>query len=208
MGAKMTEQLLGEPAAGRRTKILSHLDGRTPGRSLPGALYTDPDVFTSEVELLWRRRWLFVGTVAEVPEPGDYVTFDVAGSSVLVIRDDDEQVRAFHNVCRHRGSRLVTSGNGSVGNLVCGYHSWTYATDGSLRYAPQLSPEIDTTCLGLRPVALREVGGLLFCSLAAEPTATSTWSPTRSAVISPRTGSTGPRSPRRSTWSRRPTGSW
>ncbi|GGR51413.1 Rieske 2Fe-2S family protein [Nocardioides luteus] len=164
----MTE-LLGDPATVRRTSILDHLDRRTPGHSLPGVLYTDPEVFASEIELLWRRRWLFVGTVAEVPEPGDYLTFDVAGSSVLVIRDDDEQVRAFHNVCRHRGSRLVTAGQGSVGNLVCGYHSWTYATDGSLRYAPQLSPSIDTTCLGLRPVALREVGGLLYCSLADSP---------------------------------------
>lgn len=165
----MTDQLVGEPFAGRRTRILDHLDRRNPGHSLPGALYTDPDVFASELDLLWRRRWLFVGTVAEVPEPGDYFSFDVAGSSVLVIRDDDEQVRAFHNVCRHRGSRLVAPGHGSVGNLVCGYHSWTYATDGSLRHAPQLSPAIDTACLGLRPVALREVGGLLYCSLAAEP---------------------------------------
>ncbi|WP_196780810.1 aromatic ring-hydroxylating oxygenase subunit alpha [Nocardioides sambongensis] len=149
--------------------LIAALDGRVPGHSLPAPLYTDPGLFQRELRLLWQRQWLFVGSVAEVREPGDYFTVDLGASSVLVLRDDDEQVRAFHNVCRHRGSRLVTDDHGSVGNIVCGYHQWTYGTDGRLLHAPQLSAEVDTSCLALRAVALHDLAGLLYVSLSPEP---------------------------------------
>jgi len=152
-----------------QARLLDLLDHREPGRPLPGVCYTDPDLFAAELDLLWSRQWIFVGSGAEIREPGDYLTVDLGRSSVLVLRDDDERVRAFHNVCRHRGSRLVADAHGSVGNLVCGYHRWTYGTDGRLLHAPQLSPDTDTSCLGLRPVHLRDVAGLLFVCLAPEP---------------------------------------
>ncbi|GGF35715.1 (Fe-S)-binding protein [Marmoricola endophyticus] len=158
-----------------RVRLLDLLDQRQPGRSLPGALYTDPELHDLDLRLLWHRQWFFAGTVAEVPEPGDYLTVDLGTVSVLVLRDDDEQVRAFRNVCRHRGARLVSEPRGSVGNIVCGYHRWTYATDGTLRHAPQLVPTAeggpDPACLSLRTVAVRVVSGLVFCCLAAEPSA-------------------------------------
>ena len=72
---------------------------------------------------------------AELPEPGDFVTVEVGPSSVIIVRDDDEEVRAFHNVCRHRGSRILDDDRGSVGNLVCPYHHWTYGVDGCLLHA-------------------------------------------------------------------------
>ncbi|MCM0619101.1 aromatic ring-hydroxylating oxygenase subunit alpha [Nocardioides bruguierae] len=150
-------------------RLLEALDARRPGHALPAALYTDPDLHELDLRFIWQRQWIFVGSVAEVPEAGDYLTVDLGPSSVLVLRDDDEQVRAFRNVCRHRGARLVEPGHGSVGNLVCGYHRWTYGTDGALRHAPQLMPGTDPACLGLRTVALREVAGLLFVCLAADP---------------------------------------
>lgn len=157
--------------ADARTRLLDLLDHREPGRPLPAPCYTDPELHEVELELVWGRQWFFVGSTAEVPEPGDYVTVDLGRSSVIVLRDDDEVVRAFRNVCRHRGSRLLHDTRGSVGNLVCGYHRWTYGTDGRLLHAPQLAAEADTSCLGLRPVHLREVAGLLFISLATEPPA-------------------------------------
>lgn len=157
------------PLSPQRRALLDALDARTPGHSLPAPLYTDPDLHQTELELLWQRQWVFVGTSAEVPEPGDYVTLDIGRASVMVLRDDDEQVRAFHNVCRHRGARLVTEDRGSVGNIVCGYHRWTYSTDGRLVHAPQLGPDIDPACLSLLSVHVREIEGLLFCCLAADP---------------------------------------
>ena len=156
-----------------RMRLLELLDARQPGRPLPGACYTDPALHDLDLRLLWWRQWVFVGTVAELPEAGDFVTVELGTVSVLVLRDDDEQVRAFRNVCRHRGSRLVTETRGSVGNIVCGYHHWTYGTDGALRHAPQLVPVAqggpDPACLSLRTVAVREVAGLVFANLAAEP---------------------------------------
>ncbi len=156
-----------------RARLLDLLDAREPGRPLPGTCYTDAELYDLDLRLLWMRQWIFVGSVAELPEAGDYLTVEIGPASVMVLRDDDEQVRAFRNVCRHRGSRLVAEPRGSVGNIVCGYHRWTYATDGRLVHAPQLVPVeeggVDPACLSLLTVHLREVAGLVFVCLAAEP---------------------------------------
>lgn len=149
-------------------RLLSALDARQPGRSLPGPLYADPDLHELDLNLLWSRQWILVGSVAEIREPGDYFVVELGRASVIVLRDDDEQVGAFRNVCRHRGSRLLTDSHGSVGNIVCGYHSWTYGTDGRLLHAPQLRDGVDPACLGLGRVHVREIGGLIFVCLAAE----------------------------------------
>ena len=93
---------------------------------------------------------------------------------MIVLRDDDEVVRAFHNVCRHRGARILDERAGSVGNIVCGYHRWTYATDGSLLHAGDQAAGFDKSCFGLRSVHLRVVAGLVFVCLADEPPPTST----------------------------------
>ena len=159
---------LARPTSGPVDRLLDVLDARLPGRPLPGICYTDPELHQVDLDLVWSRHWVFVGSVAELAEPGDYLTIDIGAASVLVLRDDDEQVAAFRNVCRHRGARLV-QGRGSVGNIVCGYHRWTYGTDGRLLHAPQLDPALDVSCLGLRTVPLRVVGGLVFVCLAADP---------------------------------------
>ena len=85
-------------------------------------------------------------------EPGDFVTVEIGTYSVIIVRDDDEQVRAWHNVCRHRGARLLEEPAGSVGNIVCGYHKWTYGVDGALRHAGQQAGR-------LRPQLLRAQAG-------------------------------------------------
>ncbi|NUR06029.1 MAG: aromatic ring-hydroxylating dioxygenase subunit alpha [Nocardioidaceae bacterium] len=154
-----------------RADLLALLDARPPGHSLPGPCYTSPRVFDLDVEAVWARTWIFAVTEAEVREPGDFVTVDIGRYSVIVLRDDDEVVRALHNVCRHRGSRVLTERAGSVGNIVCGYHQWTYATDGSLLRAGDQRPGFDTSCFGLRPVHVRVVAGLVYLCLAEDPPA-------------------------------------
>ena len=144
---------------------------RTPGHPLEGPFYTSPAVFDLDVAAVLARTWLFVATEAEVREPGDFVTVDVGPYSVIVLRDDDEVVRALHNVCRHRGARVLSERSGSVGNIVCGYHRWTYATDGSLLHAGDQPAGFDTSCFGLKPVHVRVVAGLVFVCLADEPPA-------------------------------------
>ncbi len=141
---------------------------RTPGFALEGAFYVDEEIFELDIAAIFSRHWIFVTTEAEVPEPGDYVTVDLGPSSVIILRDDDEQIRALHNVCRHRGSRLLHEDRGSVGNIVCGYHQWTYAADGTLMHAGQQPDCFDKARFGLKQVAVRSVEGLVFICFDAD----------------------------------------
>ena len=151
--------------------VRAMLDRRRRGYPLESAFYTSAAVFDLDVAAVWSRTWLFAATEAEVREPGDYVTVEVGPYSVIVVRDDDEVVRALHNVCRHRGARVLTEASGSIGNIVCGYHRWTYATDGSLLHAGEQRPEFDKSCFGLKPVHVRVLAGLVFVCLADTPPA-------------------------------------
>ena len=141
---------------------------RVAGQSLEAAFYTDDEVYERDLDVIFARNWIFVAAAAEVPEPGDYLTVDVGARSVIVVRDDDEQVRAWHNVCRHRGSRLLQERQGAVGNIVCPYHRWTYGVDGELMFAEAQPPDFDKACFSLRPVHVRNVSGLVFVCLAEQ----------------------------------------
>ncbi len=145
------------------------IDERRPGWSLEAPFYTSPEFFARDVEAIFASTWIFVGTVAEVPEPGDYVTIDVGTYSVIIIRDDDDAIRAHHNVCRHRGTRLLNDLSGSVGNIVCSYHQWTYTPGGELIAAGAQAPGFDPACFSLRPVNVRIIAGLIFICLGPPP---------------------------------------
>lgn len=152
-------------AADPATLVARHV----PGYSLEAPFYTDQDVYDFDIEAIWTKHWIFVAAEAELPEPGDYVTVNVGRTSVIVVRDDDEEVRAFYNVCRHRGSRILDDACGSVGNLVCPYHHWTYGVDGALMHAENQPPGFDRSRFGLKTVNVRTVSGLVFLCLADEP---------------------------------------
>src|SRR6058998_1936856 len=107
--------------------------------TLPGRLYHDPEIFRQELQAIFSRMWLCVGREEDLPKPGDFLTRTVGGESVLVVRDTGGRINAFHNVCRHRGSRLVSEPSGSgLKHLLCPYHAWTYGLDGALRVAPHM----------------------------------------------------------------------
>jgi Rieske 2Fe-2S family protein len=144
---------------------------RPAGQSLEAPFYVGEEFFGLDIEAVFARHWLFVAAEAELPEPGDYVTVNVGPYSVIVVRDDDEAVQAYHNVCRHRGARILNEERGSVGNIVCGYHRWTYGVDGRLLHAESQAPGFDPSCFGLRSVHVRSVAGLVFICLAEEPPA-------------------------------------
>jgi nitrite reductase/ring-hydroxylating ferredoxin subunit len=141
---------------------------RQPGYSLEAPFYTSPDVFAADMEIIFGRHWIYACVEPEVPEPGDYVTVSLGRNSVVILRDDDMGLRAYHNVCRHRGAKLVHEESGAVGNIVCRYHQWTYNLEGRLIYADHMGAEFDTSCFGLKPVHVRSVAGLVFICLAAE----------------------------------------
>ncbi|MFE9382706.1 SRPBCC family protein [Streptomyces sp. NPDC007025] len=158
-------------SATRTDRIHDAVARRVPGHSLEGPFYTDREFFDLDIAAVFARQWICVAVDAELPEPGDRTAVEIGPYSVLLVRDDGEELRAFHNVCRHRGARIVEGGNGSAGNLVCGYHKWTYGLDGRLLHAPSQPAGFDRDCFGLAPVHLRSVGGLVFVCLAEQPPA-------------------------------------
>jgi phenylpropionate dioxygenase-like ring-hydroxylating dioxygenase large terminal subunit len=109
---------------------------RTNGYALPASYFYEKRVFDLEKTRIFMRSWHLVAHVNEVKEPGSYVTHELFDQSILVLRGKDGVLRAFHNVCQHRGNRLVNDRRGRVGMVTCGYHAWTYALDGRLRGAP------------------------------------------------------------------------
>jgi phenylpropionate dioxygenase-like ring-hydroxylating dioxygenase large terminal subunit len=105
--------------------------------SLPPSCYTSLSVAESEVENIFRKSWIGVGRADMVPTPGDYITLDVADQQIILLRENTSKLRAFANVCRHRGARLL-DGQGSCKGLRCPFHSWFYGLDGRLVAAPQM----------------------------------------------------------------------
>jgi phenylpropionate dioxygenase-like ring-hydroxylating dioxygenase large terminal subunit len=137
------------------------------GMSLPGWLYYDPEFFEAEKGAFLRSAPQVVCHDSEIAEPGDWRSLEYLGESVIVIRGDDGEVRAFSNVCRHRGSRLVDGSGGCARVLTCPYHAWSYSRDGKLVGVPHRSeyPGLRTDELGLKPVALEKWRGFLFVTL-------------------------------------------
>src|SRR5215208_5126478 len=90
-----------------RADLTALVRGRAAGYSLEAPFYTSQEIFDLDMQAIWTKHWLFAAAEAEIPEPGDFVTVQVGPSSVILVRDDDEEVRAFHNVCRHRESRIL-----------------------------------------------------------------------------------------------------
>jgi choline monooxygenase len=132
-------------------------------RTLPWSWYADPAVLRLERERIFRRSWQYVGHLGDVPEPASFFATTVGGVPVVVVRDREDEIRAFLNVCRHRGS-LVCEGSGRRETLQCPYHAWTYGLDGRLITAPRAKREggIDESALGLVPLRLDTWGPLLF----------------------------------------------
>ncbi len=141
-------------------------------RGLPGWSYHSVALLDLEKEHIFRNHWQIVCHVADVPDAGDYLTMDVVGERALIVRGKDGVVRAFHNICRHRGSRVVAENQGSCKNaLVCPFHGWVYNLDGTLRGAarPKSFPDLDKTEFGLVPLDLEIWMGLIFVRFRAGP---------------------------------------
>jgi Rieske 2Fe-2S family protein len=138
--------------------------------TLPGRYYTDPAVFEQEKRNIFERQWMYVCRGQELPAPGRFVRTELGDESIIVVRGRDQVLRAFLNVCRHRGSRLCDTDSGDAGRAIrCPYHAWAYQLDGRLLAAPNW-PSMDTidkSDYGLHPVHLAEWHGLVWLKVAA-----------------------------------------
>jgi Rieske 2Fe-2S family protein len=139
------------------------------GYALPGAVYKDPAVFELEVRHILLKSWLYAGHQSEIPVRGDYFLFEVAGESVIVVRDGSGGVNALMNVCRHRGSRICDAARGHESRLTCRYHGWTYGLDGSLKAAARVGEDFDRSKWGLRRLAVRVFEGMIFVNFDERP---------------------------------------
>ncbi len=139
---------------------------------LPAWTYHSEEFYRLEKEELFRRHWQLICHVSDVPEPGSYLTLDIIDERVLVVRGDDGEVRAFHNQCRHRGSRVVANTSGKCkGAIVCPFHGWVYQLDGSLRGAarPETFPRMDRKEFGLPKLEMEIWNGFIFIRFEKGP---------------------------------------
>jgi Rieske 2Fe-2S family protein len=141
-------------------------------RTLPGEYFTSQEIFAQEMERIFLQRWLCVGREDRIPGPGDYLVQEVGRESVIVLRDKNGGLRAYYNVCRHRGTRLCEQHTGRFSETIqCPYHAWTYGLDGRLLGAPSTSDleNFDKSDWPLFPVAVKTWEGFVFINLADEP---------------------------------------
>ncbi len=140
--------------------------------TLPSRYYLEPEIHAQEIHKIFQRSWLYAGHVTDLPDEGSYLTEDLAGQPILIVRAKDGQIRAFFNVCQHRG-HILLSGRGRLkGRIVCPYHAWCYGFDGTLlkaRLTDNVS-DFDTGDFRLKPIQLAVVAGLIFINLDPEAT--------------------------------------
>ena len=132
-----------------------------PGYSLDQRFYTDDAVYELELERVINRNWILAGHESELPDPGDFKLFRVAKESAIIVRSKDGTIKAFANVCRHRGSLVCLESKGNAKKFSCPYHGWTYDTDGRLIAARNIDSDFDAGAHSLMSVSLDNIHGFL-----------------------------------------------
>ncbi len=153
------------PAAKRAPRVRTRTGH---ARGLPPTYYTSPEIYALEVEWIFRREWLCLGRADEIGTSGDYLTLDLLGEPLIIVRDAASAVRVLSAICRHRGMP-VTSGAGHARTLVCPYHNWTYALDGRLLGAPEMNhtPGFDGSQCRLPAIRSEVWEGFIFVNFDA-----------------------------------------
>jgi len=146
--------------------------------TMPREYYTSPDILAEEQERIFARHWNCVGRANQIARPGDYIVRTVAGESLIILRDRDGELRAFFNVCRHRGTRICRETSGQFSETIqCPYHAWTYTTDGRLIGAPHMQEVegFDKREFPLHAAGVAEYAGFLFVNVGDDHQPFSTW---------------------------------
>jgi glycine betaine catabolism A len=150
--------------------LASLLSSRRPGFALPSAFFSDERVYAADLEHIFARHWLFVASEPEIPEAGDYRAYQIGPYPIFILRQDDGSIAAFHNTCRHRGSRILQQDSGVVGaKIVCPYHRWGYDTAGRVVDCGPGGDAALAEGLHLKRVNVRNLAGLLFVCVGDDP---------------------------------------
>jgi phenylpropionate dioxygenase-like ring-hydroxylating dioxygenase large terminal subunit len=140
-------------------------------RALPAWVYSHPEMTRLEYERILKPSWQIVCHIGSIPKPGDYMTLDLGPDSVVAVRGADGAIQTYHNVCRHRGSRLLQGGGNCRAHITCPYHGWSYRLSGELVGVParETFPGLDRTQLSLKPVRSQIMLGFVFVCVAGNP---------------------------------------
>ncbi|WP_338495694.1 aromatic ring-hydroxylating dioxygenase subunit alpha [Pseudomonas sp. WP18] len=149
-----------------KASVIDLIQKRKARHALPRELYIEPEVFHQDLEQIWHKDWIFAGHTFELEKPGQYLTLQIGHYPVLIIRDKSGQVRAFHNACRHRGSKVCEHAQGKVAKLVCPYHKWTFELDGNLLFAGNMGVDFDRSQYNLKPVHCEIVHTYIYVCVA------------------------------------------
>lgn len=145
--------------------IAQHKMGWTLGQEF----YKSEEIFTIEVEKIFQDSWIFIGHQSQIPEVGDYFVYTLLAEEVIILRGKDDNIHAFYNVCRHRGSRICLETSGSTKRLRCPYHSWTYNLEGNLIAAKSFPDELEKSDFSLHKCNLEIIAGMIFINFSDNP---------------------------------------
>jgi phenylpropionate dioxygenase-like ring-hydroxylating dioxygenase large terminal subunit len=152
-----------------QTEMMQRLAANTRmGYSLAQEFYTSDAVFQADMDQVISQKWIMAGHVSRIPNKGDYFLFKIGGEQIIVIRENADSVRAFFNVCRHRGSTLCQAESGNAPKLVCPYHAWTFGLDGKLLAARLMPEDFDKADNSLHACHIRVFHGLIFINLCED----------------------------------------
>jgi phenylpropionate dioxygenase-like ring-hydroxylating dioxygenase large terminal subunit len=139
-----------------------------PGYSLPQDYYTSDAVFAADMAQVISQKWIVAGHISRIPNKGDYFLFKIGAEQIIIIRENADSVRAFFNVCRHRGSTICQAESGNAPRLVCPYHAWTFGLDGRLISARLMPDDFDKAENGLLACHIRVFHGLIFINMSED----------------------------------------
>ncbi|WP_281662090.1 aromatic ring-hydroxylating dioxygenase subunit alpha [Halomonas sp. Alg239-R46] len=169
---KSVSNRMDDPLTAARDSTVQMLQERGRTFSLPQPFYNDARLFALDMQEVFEKEWLFAGMTCEIPAKGNFMTLDIGDNPIVIVRGSEGAIHAFHNVCRHRGSRLCVKDKGKVAKLVCPYHQWTYELDGRLLFAgSDMGTDFKLDQFGLKPVNVHTAGGFIFINLSDEPPA-------------------------------------
>ena len=163
---------------GEEGRIVQSAEDLTVPLRVPAEAYISPDYARAERDRLWRNVWLQAGRLEDIPEVGDFLTFDIVDDSVIVVRASETEIHAFHNVCPHRGRKLVDTppgkrnARGHRRSFICGYHGWTFGLDGANTYLEHQEDWQGRLCAGRADLGVVQVdtwGGWIWINLAPDP---------------------------------------
>ncbi|WP_028301694.1 aromatic ring-hydroxylating oxygenase subunit alpha [Oceanospirillum beijerinckii] len=151
-----------------KAKTLELINERKPRHALSRDLYRDEEVYQQDLEQIWHKEWIFAGHTFELEKAGEYMTVQLGDYPVVIVRDNQGEVRAFHNACRHRGSRICAESKGKTAKLVCPYHKWAFDLDGKLIFAANMGDRFNNDDHGLLPVHCEIVNTYIYICVAEE----------------------------------------